>query len=156
MNVKKQKIRRRKIDEVEKYKAQRAQDIYETKKKAKGSKVSRNEKDGEYTIKKYDYNMFEYGDPYAIKIKSPATTSMNKRQKNTQKQAKRNQKSKAKKEQKRLVRWGQKRKEDKDQKKKSKKVHRRLANKDRKSKVKESQKRKADKTRNRTDPPPWR
>lgn len=90
-----QTARRRTQLSTNKNQEQMAQDIY-SREKAVAGKAGDNQKGGEYAIKKYDYNMFEYGDPYAIKLKSSATTSMNKRQKNTWNQAKRDQTSKTK------------------------------------------------------------
>ncbi|MFH1836401.1 MAG: hypothetical protein ABH851_09460 [Methanobacteriota archaeon] len=89
----KQTARRRTQLSTNKNKELMTQDIYSQKKK--GSKDGDNQEEGEYTLRKYNYNMFESGDPYATNLKSSATTSMNKRQRKTWNQAKKDQESTA-------------------------------------------------------------
>jgi hypothetical protein len=57
-------------------KGQMAPDIYRAKKGAKGGAAG-DKTGGEYTLKKYSYNEFEYGDPLKSESKS-ATTSRRK------------------------------------------------------------------------------
>jgi len=83
--ARRQTARRRNQLDVDKSKEQRAQDIYETL-GARGE-VARSPKKREYALKDYDYNMFEYGDPYAIRISSSSTAPMNQRQKRAKRQA---------------------------------------------------------------------
>jgi 5,10-methylene-tetrahydrofolate dehydrogenase/methenyl tetrahydrofolate cyclohydrolase len=67
-----QTARRRTRLAARKDKGQVAQDIYRTKKRANCKQGG-----GDYTVKKYSYNEFEYGDPLAAKAE-PATTSSRK------------------------------------------------------------------------------
>ena len=80
-----QTARRRKQLETDRSKEQRAQDMYETGRAA--GEVARNPKKMEYPLRGYSYNMFEYGNPYSLKLKSSSTTPMNKLQKKAKRHA---------------------------------------------------------------------
>jgi hypothetical protein len=62
---------------------------------------------GAYKLKKYDYDMFEYGDPVKSGRGLPPAHPVGRRQMGSRSHAKREQKRDIKKEQKRKALWGQ-------------------------------------------------
>ena len=65
------------------FKGQSAQDIYVTDGGVKG----RDSRGRRFPLKKFSYDMFEYGDPVAVRGKAQSTTPMSVRQKKVKRQA---------------------------------------------------------------------